>query len=81
MNLSTNSTTTNGIPIGMNTAVVNSFQSEGVRVIFRLAYPLRKRLGQSAIANPPNSAAMLQTQAKQFSVGMEIDYEKAAVQI
>ena len=36
MNLTTNSTTTNGIPIGMNTAVVNYFQSKGVRVMFSI---------------------------------------------
>src|SRR6266852_2792610 len=36
MNLANSSTTTTGIPIGMNAAVVNYFQSKGVRVIFSI---------------------------------------------
>src|ERR1700739_5168279 len=36
MNLTTNSTTTNGIPIGMNTAVVNYFQSKAGRVMISI---------------------------------------------
>src|SRR5437660_12339588 len=36
MNLTTNSTTTKGVPIGMNAAIVNYFQSKGVRVMFSI---------------------------------------------
>jgi len=36
MNLTTDSTTTNGIPIGMTSAVVNYFQSKGVRVMMSI---------------------------------------------
>ena len=34
MNLTTDSTTVKGIPVGMTTAVVNYFESKGVRVMF-----------------------------------------------
>src|SRR5436305_3300173 len=36
MNLANTSNTVNGIPIGMNAAVVNYFQSKGVRVMFSI---------------------------------------------
>ena len=36
MNLTTDSTTTKGIPVGMTTAVINYFQSRGVRVMMSI---------------------------------------------
>ena len=36
MNKTTDSGDTNGIPVGMNTAVINYFQSRGVRVMFSI---------------------------------------------
>ena len=36
MNLANSSNTVNGIPFGMNTAVVNYFESKGVRVMFSI---------------------------------------------
>src|SRR5215467_5130423 len=36
MNLTNDSTTVNGIPIGMNTAVINYFQSHNVRVMMSI---------------------------------------------
>ena len=49
MNLTTNSTTTNGIPIGMNTAVVELLSKQRrARNVFHRRHPLRKKLGQGA---------------------------------
>jgi hypothetical protein len=36
MNLTNDSATVNGIPIGMNTAVINYFQSHGIRVMMSI---------------------------------------------
>src|SRR5205823_3979713 len=36
MNLTSDSTTTNGIPIGMNQLVINYFQSKGIRVMMSI---------------------------------------------
>src|SRR5258707_6141669 len=79
MNLTNNATTTNGIPIGMNTAVVNYFQSKGVRVMFsiggiRFVKNWEKALG----SNPTQLGINAANAAKQFNVGMEIDYEKSS---
>src|SRR6266404_3656281 len=79
MNLTNNSTTTNGIPIGMNAAVVNYFQSKGVRVMFsiggiRFVKNWEKALG----SNPTQLGINAANAAKQFNVGMEIDYEKSS---
>ena len=49
MNLTTDSTDTNGIPNGMTTAVVNYFESKGVRVMLSMGrYQLYQELGQGA---------------------------------
>jgi hypothetical protein len=50
MNLTTDSGDVNGIPIGMNTAVINYFQSRGVRVMMSIGGgQLQKRLGQGPV--------------------------------
>jgi hypothetical protein len=82
MNLTTNSTTTNGIPIGMNTAVVNYFQSKGVRVMFSIGgIRFVKNWDKALSSNPTQlgiNAANAANAAKQFNVGIEIDYEKSS---
>jgi hypothetical protein len=79
MNLANTSNTKNGIPIGMNAAVVNYFQSKGVRVMFsiggiRFVKDWDKALG----SNPTQLGINAANTAKQFNVGMEIDYEKSS---
>jgi hypothetical protein len=45
MNLTNDSGDVNGIPIGMNSAVVNYFQSKGVRVMFSIGGAATKKIG------------------------------------
>ena len=79
MNLTNNSTTTNGIPIGMNTAVVNYFQSKGVRVMFSIGgIRFVKNWDKALSSNPTQLGINAANAAKQFNVGMEIDYEKSS---
>ena len=79
MNLTTNSSTKNGIPIGMNAAVVNYFQSKGVRVMFSIGgIRFVKDWNKALSANPTQLGINAANAAKQFNVGMEIDYEKSS---
>src|ERR1700745_1871365 len=79
MNLTTNSTTANGIPIGMNSAVVNYFQSKGVRVMFSIGgIRFVKNWEKALSSNPTQLGINAANMAKQFNVGMEIDYEKSS---
>src|SRR5947209_12648345 len=79
MNLTTDSTTTNGIPIGMNTAVVNYFQSKGVRVMMSIGgFSYTKLWDKALSSNPTQLGINAANAAKRFNVGMEIDYEKSS---
>jgi hypothetical protein len=78
MNLTTDSGDTNGIPIGMNTAVINYFQSRGVRVMMSIGGASYKKDWDSALgSNPTQLGINAANAAKQFNVGMEIDYESS----
>lgn len=77
MNLTTDTTTASGIPIGMNTAVVNYFQSKGVRVMFSVGgIRFVKNWDKALSSNPTQLGINAANAAKLFNVGMEIDYEK-----
>jgi len=79
MNLTTDSTTTKGIPIGMTTAVINYFQSRGVRVMMSIGgFSYTKNWDKALGANPTQLGINAANAAKQFNVGMEIDYEKSS---
>jgi hypothetical protein len=79
LNLANTSNTVNGIPIGMNTAVVNYFQSQGVRVMFSIGgIRFVKDWDKALNANPTQLGINAANTAKQFNVGMEIDYEKGS---
>jgi hypothetical protein len=79
MNLANSSNTTNGIPIGMNEAVVNYFQSKGVRVMFSIGgIRFVKDWDKALSSNPTQLGINAANTAKQFNVGMEIDYEKSS---
>ena len=79
MNLTTDSITVNGIPIGMTTAVVNYFQSKGVRVMMSIGgFSFTKLWDKALGANPTQLGINAANAAKQFNVGMEIDYERSS---
>ena len=79
MNLTTDSTTVNGIPIGMNSAVVNYFQSKGIRVMMSIGgFSFISHWEKALKANPTQLGINAANVAKQFNVGMEIDYEKSS---
>ena len=79
MNLANSSNTVNGIPIGMNTAVVNYFESKGVRVMFSIGgIRFVKDWDKALSANPTQLGINAANAAKNFNVGMEIDYEKSS---
>jgi len=79
MNLANSSNTANGIPIGMNAAVVNYFQSKGVRVMFSIGgIRFVKNWDKALASNPTQLGINAANTAKKFNVGMEIDYEKSS---
>lgn len=79
MNLTNDSGDINGIPIGMNTAVINYFQSRGVRVMMSIGgASYRKNWDKALSSNPTQLGINAANAAKQFNVGMEIDYENSS---
>lgn len=79
MSLTTDSTTVNGIPIGMTTAVVNYFESKGVRVMMSIGgFSYTKLWDKALSSNPTQLGLNAANAAKQYNVGMEIDYEKSS---
>lgn len=79
MNLTTDSGDSNGIPIGMNTAVINYFQSHGVRVMMSVGgASYRKNWDKALSSNPTQLGINAANAAKAFNVGMEIDYENSS---
>jgi hypothetical protein len=79
MNLTTDSITTNGIPNGMTSAVVNYFESKGVRVMMSIGgISYTKDWTKALGTNPTQLGINAANAAKQFNVGMEIDYEKSS---
>ncbi len=79
MNLTTDSTDTKGIPNGMTAAVVNYFESKGVRVMFSVGgVSYTKDWDKALGSNPTQLGINAANAAKQFSVGIEIDYEKSS---
>src|SRR5215469_3531847 len=78
MNLTTDSTNSNGIPVGMTPAVVNYFQSKGVRVMMSIGgFSFIKDWDKALSTNPTQLGINAANAAKQFNVGMEIDYERS----
>src|SRR5947209_14814436 len=79
MNLTNDSATVNGIPIGMSSAVVNYFTSHGIRVMMSIGgFSYTKDWDKALGSNPTQLGINAANAAKQFDVGMEIDYEKSS---
>ncbi|HKU26010.1 MAG TPA: hypothetical protein VJQ54_11100, partial [Candidatus Sulfotelmatobacter sp.] len=79
MNLTTDSTTNAGIPIGMNTSVINYFASKGIRVMMSIGGASFTSHWDKALGgNPTQLGINAANAAKQYNVGMEIDYEKSS---
>ena len=79
MNLTSDSTTVKGIPIGMNSAVINYFQSRGVRVMMSIGgASFTSHWNKALGANPTQLGINAANAAKAFNVGMEIDYENSS---
>ena len=79
MNLTNDSADVNGIPTGMNTAVINYFQSHGIRVMMSIGgFSYISHWEKALKANPTQLGINAANAAKQFNVGMEIDYEKSS---
>jgi hypothetical protein len=76
MHLTSDAHTANGIPIGMTPAIVNYFTSQNVRVMFSIGGASYTGDWDRALsANPAQLGLHAAAAAKQFGVGMEIDYE------
>src|SRR5690348_15265173 len=79
MNQTTDSTTTNGIPIGMTTSVINYFASKGIRVMMSIGGASFTSHWDKALgSNPTQLGINAANAAKLYNVGMEIDYEKSS---
>lgn len=79
MNLTTDSTTNAGIPIGMNTSVINYFASKGIRVMMSIGGASFTSHWDKALgSNPTQLGINAANAAKQYNVGIEIDYEKSS---
>jgi len=76
LNQTNDSQTVNGVPIGMNAAVVSYFTSHNIRVMLSIGGITYTSYWDSALSS---NAAQLGTNAanlaKQLGVGIEIDYE------
>lgn len=76
LNQTTDSGDTNGVPNGMDAAVVNYFESKGVRVILSIGGQTYTSDWDSALAaNPTQLGINAATLAQQLNAGIEIDYE------
>jgi hypothetical protein len=79
MSLTTDSTDTNGIPIGMTPAVISYFTSHGIRVMMSIGgFSFTKDWDKALSGNPTQLGINAAHAAQQFGVGMEIDYEKSS---
>src|ERR1051326_767105 len=77
LNKTNDSGTSNGLPIGMNSAVVNYFKSHGVRVPLSIGGITYVDAWNQALAtNPVQLGLNAAAAAQQLGVGMEIDYEE-----
>jgi hypothetical protein len=77
LNQTTDATTLDGVPIGMNSLVVNYFKSHGIRVMLSIGGITYTDAWNTALATDPfKLAANAAAVANRLGVGIEIDYEE-----
>ena len=77
LNKTNDAGTSQGIPIGMNSSVVNYFKSHGIRVQLSIGGITYVDAWNQALAtNPVQLGLNAAAAAQQLGVGMEIDYEE-----
>lgn len=77
LNKTNDATTSQGIPIGMNQAVVDYFKSRGVRVSLSIGGITYVDAWNQALATNPTQLGLNAAEAAQrLGVGIEIDYEE-----
>lgn len=77
LNKTSDATTLNGIPKGMNADVVNYFKSKNIRVILSIGGITYTNDWNTALASDPAQlAANAASAARSLGVGIEIDYEE-----
>src|SRR5258705_9838353 len=78
LNNTTDATTSQGIPIGMNQAVVDYFKSRGVRVALSSGgITYTDAWNQALATNPTQFGLNAAAAAQRLGVGIEIDYEES----
>ncbi|HET6892334.1 MAG TPA: hypothetical protein VFH31_14630 [Pyrinomonadaceae bacterium] len=77
LNKTTDSATSQGIPVGMNQAVVDYFKNRGIRVTLSIGGITYVDAWNQALATNPTQLGLNAAEAAQrFGVGIEIDYEE-----
>ena len=77
LNLTNDSQTVNGIPIGMNSQIVSYFTSKNIRVMLAIGGITFVSNWDSALASNPTQLGLnAAAAAKNLGVGIEIDYEE-----
>jgi hypothetical protein len=76
LNLTTDSTTTQGIPNGMTPDVVSYFTSRNIRVMLSIGGITFVADWDTALGNPTQLATNAAQAADRLGVGIEIDYEQ-----
>lgn len=78
LNNTTDAQTSQGIPIGMNQAVVDYFKSRGVRVMLSIGgITYTDAWNQALATNPTQFGLNAAAAAQRLGVGFEIDYEES----
>jgi hypothetical protein len=79
LNKTTDSGNTNGVPNGMNQAIVNYFTSKGIRVMLSMGGITYTSYWDTALSTNPAQLGINAAQlAHTLGVGMEIDYENSS---
>jgi len=80
MNRTNDSTTVNGIPIGMTTAVVNYFQSKGIRVMMSVGgFSYTKNWDKALGNNPTQLELTRRTRRNNSTLGWRLITKRAAI--
>lgn len=79
LNLTTDSQTSQGVPIGMTSDIVNYFKSHNIRVMLSIGgITYASYWDQALAANPTQLGLNAAAVAQRLGVGIEIDYENSS---